>query len=181
MGLKAGIRIAINRVLNPMGFELRRYRYEGDSYSVSQVLIERQIATVAERLRTVSGFLPAAPDRAALEASIREYYALFPSRPVRQAAGGSGFNAGLVLFVTTRMAAPQLIIESGTFKGFSAWVFRQACPDAELHCFDISFAELVWRDSTINYHEHDWMADKKLFEPPRVLRRLQHLREWSHE
>jgi hypothetical protein len=163
MGMKAGIRIAMNRVLNPMGFELRRFRYEGDSYPVSQVLIERQIALVAERLRSAGGFLPAAPDPpAALETYIREYYALFPRRPVRQAAGGSGFNAGLVLFVTARIFAPKLIIESGTFKGFSAWVFRQACPDAELHCFDISFAELAWRDPAIHYHEHDWTQDRNL-------------------
>jgi hypothetical protein len=157
MGLKAVIRIAMNRVLNPMGFELRRFRYEGDSYTVSNDLIEHQIGLVAEQLQTINGFLLPVSDRSALETPIRQYYKLFQDRPVRQAAGGSGFNAGLILFVAARLAAPQLIVESGTFKGFSAWVFRQACPDAELHCFDLSFAELAWRDATIRYHKHDWM------------------------
>lgn len=157
MGLKAGVRIAVNRVLNPLGFEFRRFRFEGDSFPITPSVIERQIGMVTERLRQTEGLLGA--DDAALSPAdaVGDYYRLFEKRPVRQSYGGSGFNAGLILFVAARLAAPRLIIESGTFKGFTAWVFRSACPEAEIHCFDITFAELAYKDPTIHYHEHDWM------------------------
>lgn len=155
MGFKAGVRIVVNRVLNPLGFEFSRFRFEGDSFPVTPSLIERQIRMVTEQAQQMGGLFSA--DGEAIADAVRNFYELFEKTPVRPSSGGCGFNAGLILFVAARLAKPRVIIESGTFKGFTAWVFRSACPEAEIHCFDITFAELTCKDPTIHYHEHDWM------------------------
>lgn len=163
MKFKATVRIAANKLINPLGFEFRRFRYEADSYPLSSQLVERQIVRIKKSLGSFFPRLPSflrSDDE--LEASIREYFNVFRKCPVHQSTGGSGFNAGLVIFVAARLLGPELIIESGTFKGFSSWVLRQACPDAEMHCFDISFAELAYRDPHIKYHEHDWRVGERI-------------------
>lgn len=106
-----------------------------------------------EQLQLTDGLFSA--DVEALDDAVCGYYTLFEKRPVGHASGGCASNAGLILFVASRPAAPRPIIESGTVKDFSAWVLRSACPGAEIHCFDITFAELVCSDPTIDHHEHD--------------------------
>lgn len=41
-------------------------------------------------------------------------------------------------------------------RGQTTWVLRQACPDAEFHCFDINLSRLVYRDPRATYVERDW-------------------------
>ncbi len=35
-----------------------------------------------------------------------------------------------------RALNPEVIVESGVFRGLTTWVMRQACPQAEIFCFD---------------------------------------------
>jgi len=153
---KAIVRSSVNGLLHLLGVELRKYRYESDSFPISPIMIDRQVSGVTERLTCWEGLRFG--DRERIGNTVREFYRLFPSTPVRQSSGGCGFNAGLILFVAARMMNPSLIVESGTFKGFTAWIFRSACPNAEIHCFDISFRHLTYQDSTVHYHEYDWIA-----------------------
>lgn len=50
---------------------------------------------------------------------------------------------------------PDVIIESGSWKGNSLWLFRHAFPSARLISHDINFSNLLWRDITIQYREYD--------------------------
>ena len=100
---------------------------------------------------------------------IAEYFDLIPGCPVRQFLGGGGWNAGLHLFCIARAIEPSTIIESGTFKGFSSWVFRQASPQSEIHCFDVDLSKRQWRAPSIVYHEYDWSdATIAMNEPKRA-------------
>lgn len=157
-GWKSRVRVLSNQILNPMGFELKRFRHESDSYMVSSKMRERQIARLAPRLCDISAFFGQETSVGKVEAAITEYYDLILATPVRQSYGGCGFNAGLILYLSGRALDPDLVIESGTFRGFTSWILRNACRDAELHCFDLDLSELAWRDSSILYHEHDWTA-----------------------
>jgi hypothetical protein len=107
--------------------------------------------TVGERLRW-------APPGAATRAgdAVAAFFALIPSRPVVDNAGGSGFNDSLWLFALARALQPRLIVESGTHKGHSAWLFRQACPEAAIHSFDIAPERLQHRAADVAYHTGDW-------------------------
>jgi hypothetical protein len=42
----------------------------------------------------------------------------------------------------------QKIVESGVFRGLTTWVMRQACPQAEIFCFDPDLSGLRYRDIT---------------------------------
>lgn len=93
----------------------------------------------------------------AARTAVAEFYGLYDGRPVQDNSGGSGFNDSLWLFVVTRLLGPSLIVESGVHRGHSTWLLRQACPQAELHCFDPDLSHLVYRDPGASYHEGDWM------------------------
>ena len=100
---------------------------------------------------------------------VAEYFNMIPKCPVSQFVGGGGWNAGLHLFCLSRAIEPMIIIESGTYKGFSSWIFRQANPRAELHCFDVDLSRLEWRDPTIIYHEYDWFDSPIQIDDPAVV------------
>jgi hypothetical protein len=109
-------------------------------------------ATVQDRL----DFAPAGAEARALDA-VSAFFSLYEERPVRDNAGGSGFNDSLWLYVLARVFQPRVIVESGVHKGHSTWLFRRACPEAVIHCFDIDLSKLVYRDDKARYFEQDWM------------------------
>ena len=93
---------------------------------------------------------------AAIDDAVAAFFDVFPDRPVVDNKGGSGFNDSLWLFLMARLLAPRLIVESGTFRGHSAWLFRQACPEAAIHSFDVNPDQLRHRDPATSYHIGDW-------------------------
>lgn len=96
--------------------------------------------------------------------ALEAFETIYDDRPLKDNRGGSGFNDSLWLFVLARALSPALIIESGTHRGHSAWLFRQACPEAEIHSFDIAWDRLAHREESNTYHNHDWSkADQNLW------------------
>lgn len=87
----------------------------------------------------------------------RDFIGIFPKRPVKNNTGGGGLAPNYWLFLIARLLEPQLIVESGVWKGQTSWLLRQACPGAEIHAFDISLKNLEHKDDSIFYHEQDWM------------------------
>lgn len=112
--------------------------------------------------------LPFAPDGAEerARAAVLRFQDLYDMRPVRDNAGGSGFNDSLWLYALTCALAPETIVESGVHKGHSTWLFRQACPDASIYSFDITLKKRVYIDDKAHYFECDWMAADLPFESP---------------
>ena len=106
-------------------------------------------------LRQYQNCLPITDDKN-LEKIIRDFFDLYDARPIRDNTGGTKFNDSLWIYLIAHSLAPRFIIESGTHQGHSAWLLRQACPDADMHCFDISLQHLIHRESNIHYHEMDW-------------------------
>ena len=89
--------------------------------------------------------------------AVTAFFALYDERPVTDNKGGSGFNDSLWLFVAAAVLRPEVIVESGVFKGHSTWLLRRACPEAEIHCFDPELGNLVYRDPDARYHAGDWI------------------------
>ncbi|MCK4761353.1 MAG: hypothetical protein KAW12_04075 [Candidatus Aminicenantes bacterium] len=95
--------------------------------------------------------------REKIENFTRDFIEVFPKRPVEDNTGGGGLAPNYWLFLTARILEPGLIVESGTWRGQTSWLLRQACPTAEIHSFDINLKRLEHKDDTIFYHEQDWM------------------------
>ena len=151
----------LNRhVLPRYGLILRKYGTDGDDAADSPEILARQDLAMAGLLADwarAAGF-EAAPDTAGMAAWIATFRDLHARRPIRDNKGGAGFNSSLSLWLTARLCQPRAVIESGTFQGHSAWLLRQALPDAEIVTFDTVPENLQLRLPDITYCHGDWSA-----------------------
>ncbi|XP_057724891.1 uncharacterized protein LOC130940694 [Arachis stenosperma] len=61
--------------------------------------------------------------------ALEEFVPIYETRPIKNNMYGMGFDHSFGLWFMTRWLQPELMIESGAFKGHSTWVLRQAMPD----------------------------------------------------
>lgn len=94
-----------------------------------------------------------------LSNDIREFRKIFLSSPFGENHGGANFSTSLILYLSARMLNPDLIVESGVYRGASSYFLRAACPKAEIYAFDTNLKNLVYRSSDVNYIEADWMSE----------------------
>lgn len=77
------------------------------------------------------------------------------TRPDQKDIGSSGYSRLKHLWTICKELQPTRIIESGSWKGNSSYIFFHACPEAQLVCHDINFSNLKWRHPNIKYIEAD--------------------------
>jgi len=156
------MRVSLNRRLyHRIGLDLRKKRDESEFASRMTSLPQiRSLKRVVED--TAAAFFdgPAAflgLPTLGLDAYVDDFFAAYPERPVQDNEGGTKFADSLWLYLLSRLIAPTFIVESGVHRGHSTWLLGLGSPRADIHCFDVSFRSLVWRDDA-TYHEHDWMT-----------------------
>lgn len=145
-------------VLPRYGLVLRKFASDGDDRALSPDLLARQDGAVAALLAgwaQAAGFA-AAPEPEALSRWIGEFRELYDRRPIRDNKGGAGFNSSLCIWLTARLAQARAVIESGTFQGHSAWLLREALPQAEIVTFDTVPENLLHRAPGVLYRTGDW-------------------------
>ncbi|XP_023752468.1 uncharacterized protein LOC111900814 isoform X1 [Lactuca sativa] len=59
---------------------------------------------------------------------LEEFVPIYETRPIKNNMYGMGFDHSFGLWFITRWLKPELMIESGAFKGHSTWILRQAMP-----------------------------------------------------
>lgn len=59
------------------------------------------------------------------------------------------------LYCLVRVVRPMVVIESGTFEGFSLYFLRRAAPEAEIHAFD-PFIKPKHVPAGVRHHRCDW-------------------------
>jgi len=156
------MRVSLNRRLyHRIGLDLRKKRDESEfaSRMTSDAQVRRQ-KRIAEEIALAFFSGPAAflgLDVDGLDALVDDFFAAYPERPVQDNEGGTKFADSFWLYLLTRLIAPDLIVESGVHRGHSTWIMHTARAAAAMHCFDVSFRSLVWRDDNAAYHENDWM------------------------
>ena len=122
----------------------------------------RQIARLAAAMTdVVAGWLAAnpwmpVPSPRLAGPAVRRFLRVYPARPITDNASGSRFNTCAWLFALTRLFDPRLIVECGTHRGQSAWLFRQAAPGARITTFDITHEALAHRVDGVAYRLGDW-------------------------
>lgn len=88
---------------------------------------------------------------------LEDFFSVYCERPIADNRGGSGLNDSLWLYLVVRTISPSLIVESGTWRGHSAWLFRRACPNAEIHSFDLEVpAGGRHEEPDVSYRLQDW-------------------------
>ncbi|KAK9148670.1 hypothetical protein Scep_007427 [Stephania cephalantha] len=63
---------------------------------------------------------------------LEEFVPIYETRPIKNNVYGMGFDHSFGLWFITRWVQPDLMIESGAFKGHSTWVLRQAMPNTPI-------------------------------------------------
>ncbi|KAI4387001.1 hypothetical protein MLD38_004870 [Melastoma candidum] len=63
---------------------------------------------------------------------LEEFVPIYEQRPIKNNVFGMGFDHSFGLWFMTRWLKPDIMIESGAFKGHSTWVLRQAMPDTRI-------------------------------------------------
>ncbi|KAI3899618.1 hypothetical protein MKW92_033780 [Papaver armeniacum] len=63
---------------------------------------------------------------------LEEFVPIYETRPIKNNQYGMGFDHSFGLWFMTRWLKPDLMMESGAFKGHSTWVLRQAMPDTPI-------------------------------------------------
>lgn len=64
--------------------------------------------------------------------ALDEFVPIYETRPIKNNMYGMGFDHSFGLWFITQWLKPDLMIESGAFKGHSTWVLRQAMPDTPI-------------------------------------------------
>ncbi|XP_021862866.1 uncharacterized protein [Spinacia oleracea] len=67
-----------------------------------------------------------------LISGLEEFVPIYESRPIKNNMFGMGFDHSFGLWFIARWLKPDLMIESGAFKGHSTWVLRQAMPNTRI-------------------------------------------------
>ncbi len=91
-----------------------------------------------------------------LRVEIDFFYELYSNRGLQNNTGGSGFHNMFWIFLFVRALKPELIVESGVWKGHTSWLLESACPDATVLGFDIDLDNLEYKDGNVEYFEQDW-------------------------
>jgi hypothetical protein len=120
-----------------------------------QARLERELTDEIASALVHAGLMPAG-GTATIADWIAEFFRRYPDRPVQDTGGGSGTNDSLWLFVVARALQPERIVESGTHRGHSAWVFRIACPWVAIDTFDLDQSRLAWSDARLTAHAGEW-------------------------
>ncbi|XP_041017333.1 uncharacterized protein LOC121259691 isoform X1 [Juglans microcarpa x Juglans regia] len=63
---------------------------------------------------------------------LEDFVPIYEARPIKNNMYGMGFDHSFGLWFIAQWLKPDLMIESGAFKGHSTWVLRQAMPDTPI-------------------------------------------------
>lgn len=96
------------------------------------------------------------PTYSSLRKSLESFSVLYSQRPIKENRGGMGFNHSFALWWILKRLQPNLVIESGVWKGHSTWIIEKAVPDSQIMSFDISFANLTYKSTNACYFKNDF-------------------------
>jgi hypothetical protein len=104
-----------------------------------------------------------------LLASIDEFSEIYTNRPIKDNLGGMKAPHMFAVWFMARKLSPDLIVESGIWKGQSTWLLETACPRAKLVAIDINlgYREYISDNavySNRDFSEQDWsnITDRSL-------------------
>jgi hypothetical protein len=149
---------ALNRWLGSVGLRLDRREQDFDDVPLDDFTRTALISRMADAFDQWMGEQTVFERRAHFDTRVvtRTFFTEWRARPFRDRQGGSRFNNLLWLHLVARACDPDVIIDSGTYQGASAWALASACPRARTFSFDIDLSQLRWRLDSVAYVQSDW-------------------------
>ncbi len=91
-----------------------------------------------------------------LIAALPEFEAVYAERPIQDNLGGMKAPHMFAVWFIARWLEPEVVIESGVFRGQSTWLFERALPDARIISIDIDLSARDYISSRATYHDQDF-------------------------
>jgi hypothetical protein len=136
-------------------------------FLLDRKMIERQNLRIARAVHTFfqSTQTYRKPSVESIAGYIDEFRDVFLRNPITKNLYGANFPSGVNLFLMARCLDPDLIVESGVYKGQTSYFLAAACPRAKVHAFDPNLQELSYRTPGVTYHQKDWMSEAVRCDP----------------
>ena len=71
----------------------------------------------------------------------KNFLNIYKNRPIKNNQGGCRINHAFALYYILKILKPELVIESGIFKGQTTWLIEKTVPKAKLICIDINLSQ----------------------------------------
>lgn len=86
---------------------------------------------------------------------LEEFVSLYSQRPIIDNSGGMKSPHMFGLYRWLKYNQPDLIIESGIWKGQGTWLMRKVCPNSKIISIDLNMSNLVFVDEKVAYYDKD--------------------------
>ena len=93
---------------------------------------------------------------------LEQFMLLYADRPIKDNQDGMKAPHMFAVWFMVKKLSPDLIVESGVWKGQSTWLLEQACPNARLVSIDLNLNHRLYiSDSAVysdmDFSEQDWI------------------------
>ena len=142
--VKRALARRVNDALKAQGLRLDRVQQDFDDRPMDAVTRRRVVAAMAEAFESwiARQTVFDVAQQFDIAGATAEFFEQWLDTPFRARQGGSRFNNLLWLHLIARSYDPQVVVDSGTFQGASAWALACACPTAKIFSFDIDLSRL---------------------------------------
>jgi hypothetical protein len=96
-------------------------------------------------------------DRQDLLDNLDEFHSLYLKRPIKENDGGMKSPHMFSAWFSVKTLKPEVLIESGVWKGLGTWFFRQASPKTKMVCIDPAPQMRLYTDPDAVYVVHDFL------------------------
>ncbi|MEO8045846.1 MAG: hypothetical protein ABI684_01040 [Nitrospirota bacterium] len=107
--------------------------------------------------------------RAEILEHIDEFATIYDSRPIKDNIGGMKAPHMFAVWFIAKHLSPDLIVESGIWKGQSTWLLEQACPRPKLVSIDLNLGNRQYISDHAIYSDNDFAEQEWLDVPYRAL------------
>ena len=87
-----------------------------------------------------------------------DFFEIYKKRPIKNNFGGMGINHCFALYSILRSLKPNLIIESGVWKGQSTYIIENALPKSNIVCLDPIPKNRLFNSKNAIYFENDFVG-----------------------
>ncbi len=92
---------------------------------------------------------------------LEEFSILCKDRPIKENTSGMRAPHLFAVWFIVKTISPELIVESGVWKGQSTWLLEKACPEARIVSIDLDLSNRQYISDKVEYSdrdfsEHDW-------------------------
>lgn len=86
-----------------------------------------------------------------------EFESIYADRPIKDNQGGMKAPHMFAVWFIAKQLSPDLIVESGVWKGQSTWLLEKACPEAKLISIDLNLGRRQYISDRAIYSEKDFV------------------------